>query len=203
MFLINIIRKIQKKKSQKLLSKFASISSTAINRGITIRLDTPENRKYLIVGNKSIVSGKFIFESKTGKIVIGDKCFIGGSTFISHSSITIGNHVTIAWGSTIYDHDSHSLDYRDRRKDVEDEYNDIVNGRNFIEHKDWSNVRTEPIIIEDDVWIGMNCIILKGVTIGRGAVIGGGSIVTHDVPAWKVVAGNPAKIIKTLPHDDE
>ena len=173
MFLIDIIRKVRKRKSQRLLSKFASISSTVINRGISIRLDNPDDRKYLFIGNKSIVSGNFIFESKNGKIEIGDRCYIGGSTFISHSAIKIGNYVTIAWGCTIYDHDSHSLNYLDRRKDIEDEYNDLTNGRNFIEHKDWSNVKSAPIVIEDDVWIGMNCIILKGVTIGRGTVIGG------------------------------
>ena len=168
-----------------------------------MRLDTPENRKYLFVDENSIVQGNFIFESKGGKITIGKECFIGNSTFISHSGIIIGNHVTIAWGSTIYDHDSHSLNYFDRRKDIEDEYKDITCGRNFIEHKDWTNVKTAPIIINDDAWIGMNCIILKGVTIGQGAIIGAGSVVTHDVPAWSVVVGNPAKVVKYLKQDKE
>jgi galactoside O-acetyltransferase len=166
-------------------------------------MDIPLARKYLIIGDKSIVAGNFIFESKDGKIQIGEDCFIGGSTFISHSRITIGNHVTIAWGSTIYDHDSHSLNYLNRRKDIEDEYQDITQSRNFIENKDWTNVKTSPIVIHDDVWIGMNCIILKGVTIGQGAIIGAGSVVTHDVPAWSVVAGNPAKVVKYLKQNKE
>lgn len=204
MFFKKILSKLSRRKNTLLsLSKYSVISNTSINRGINIRLDNPEARKYLYVGKRSIVSGNFIFESKTGQIKIGDDCFIRGSTFISHSSITIGNHVTIAWGSTIYDHDSHSLNFMDRRKDIEDEYKDIINGRNFIEHKDWSNVKTAPIVIEDDAWVGMNCIILKGVTIGRGSVVGGGSVVTHNVPAWTVVAGNPAKVVKTIPHKDE
>ena len=52
------------------------------------------------------------------------------------------------------------------------------------------------IIIEDDVWIGFNCIILKGVRIGKGAIIGAGTIITKDVPSHAVIVGNPAKIIK-------
>lgn len=202
MFIIDILRYIKRRPIKKLLKQYAEISTSAIG-GINIRLDTPENRKYLFIGEKSIVQGNFIFESKGGKITIGNGCFIGGSTFISHSRITIGNHVTIAWGSTIYDHDSHSLNYLNRRKDIEDEYQDITQGGNFIENKDWTNVKTSPIVIHDDVWIGMNCIILKGVTIGQGAIIGAGSVVTHDVPAWSVVAGNPAKVVKYLKQEKE
>ena len=86
----------------------------------------------------------------------------------------------------------------DRRKDIDNELNDIRNGRNFIQNKDWRNVNSRPIVIKDDVWIGMNVIILKGVTIGEGAIVGAGSVVTKDVPAWTVVAGNPAKVVKHL-----
>lgn len=53
-----------------------------------------------------------------------------------------------------------------------------------------------PIIVEDDVWIGMNCIILSGIRIGKGAVIAAGSVITRDVPPYSVVGGNPGKIIK-------
>lgn len=181
-----------------LLSQYAEIGNS-INRGISIRLDNPApNRKYLFIGNDCIISGQFVFESNEGLITIGDHSYIGEGTYISRSSITIGNNVTIAWGGTVYDHDSHSLDYMERRKDIDDELNDIRNGRNFIQNKDWSNVNSKPIVIKDDAWIGMNVIILKGVTIGEGAIVGAGSVVTKDVPAWTVVAGNPAKVVKYL-----
>ena len=65
-------------------------------------------------------------------------------------------------------------------------------------HPDYPTVKTKPIIIEDDVWIGFNSIILKGVTIGKGAIIAAGSVVTKDIPPFSMVAGNPAKIIKTI-----
>jgi len=124
-----------------------------------------------------------------------------GGTFISRSSITIGNNVTIAWGGTIYDHNSHSLNYLDRRKDIENLMSDLKENRSHVYSKDWSVVKTKPIVIKDDAWIGMNVIILKGVTIGRGAVVGAGSVVTNDVPDWTVAAGNPARVVKELAVD--
>ena len=69
--------------------------------------------------------------------------------------------------------------------------------RNVI-NKDWSNVKTVQIIVEDKVWIGFGVTILKGVKIGEGAVIGAKSVVTRDVKPWTVVAGNPARLIKTI-----
>lgn len=64
----------------------------------------------------------------------------------------------------------------------------------------WRNIYAEsaPIIIEDNVWIGERAIILKGVTIGMGAIVATGAIVTKDVPPYSVVAGNPAKIVKDI-----
>lgn len=193
-----VVKYILGRANRKLLKRYAVIDATCIDRGIKIRLDNPEDRTYITIGANSIVSGSFIFESKGGMISIGKNTYIGGGKFISRSSIEIGDHVTIAWDGTVYDHDSHSLDYLDRRKDVDDELSDIRNGRNFIQNKDWSNVNSKPIKICNDAWIGLNVIILKGVTIGEGAIVGAGSVVTKDVPAWTVVAGNPAQVVKYL-----
>lgn len=194
----SFIKLVSSIKNNDPLTKYAEIAEGTINRGIVLRLDRPTNRKYLSIGSDSIVAGNFIFESEQGKITIGNHSYIGGGAYISRSSITIGNNVTIAWGGTVYDHDSHSLDFMERRKDIDNELNDIRNGRNFIQNKDWKNVNSRPIVIKDDAWIGMNVIILKGVTIGEGAIVGAGSVVTKDVPAWTVVAGNPAKVVKHL-----
>lgn len=205
MGLLGLIKGVyHKKQLTDNLRKWASVmkkgADNVLMPGFFIREDVPQSYPRLIIGDNNIVAGSFIFESDKGEIIIGNDSYIGGSTFISRSRIEIGNHVTIAWGSTIYDHDSHSLDYMNRRQDITAELKDIIEGRNFIYNKDWSTVSSRPIVIKNDAWIGMNCIILKGVTIGEGAVVGAGSVVTHDVPDWTVVAGNPARVVKTLPH---
>jgi acetyltransferase-like isoleucine patch superfamily enzyme len=108
---------------------------------------------------------------------------------VSAERITLGDDVVISWGVTIVDHNSHALDWEGRKSDVLD----WMKGR-----KDWANVKTEPVRIGDKAWIGFNASILKGVTIGEGAVVGAGAVVTRDVPDHAVVAGNPAKVLRTL-----
>lgn len=201
--IIRLLRYFAKRGNRKLLSRYASIAHGTVDRGISIRLDCPENRKYLDIGKDCIVAGNFIFESSDGFIRIGNHSYIGGGSFICRTSIEIGDNVTIAWGGTIYDHDSHSLDYLERRKDIDDELNDIRHSRNFIANKNWTSVNSKPIKICNDAWIGMNVTILKGVTVGEGAIVGAGSVVTKDVPAWTVVAGNPARFVKELKNRHE
>lgn len=200
MKIIEFARKLVHNRRLKAMATYYFVDDTTILRSnFMIRLDKPRPDKvYLNIGKNCIVDGTFVFESEEGKITIGDHCYIGGSTFISRQSISIGSNVTIAWGCTIYDHDSHSIDHMERRKDIDDELRDIRNGVCFIENKSWDVVKSSAITICNDAWIGMNCIILKGVTIGEGAIVGAGSVVTKDVPAWTVVAGNPAKIVKVL-----
>jgi acetyltransferase-like isoleucine patch superfamily enzyme len=103
---------------------------------------------------------------------INRKCAFYGSAFIDDSRIEIGNNVAIGPECVFF---GAGHDYTD------------------IKLKDISKT----IIIKDHVWIGGRCIILPGVTIFEGAVIGAGSVVTKNVPAWSIFAGNPAKFIKT------
>lgn len=153
------------------------------------------------IGEDCLLGCTFIFESDQGSVAIGNRTFInGGTQLISRSKIVIGDDVTIAWGVWLYDHDSHSLDWRLRAEDIRSQIEDVRAGKDFITNKDWSSVRAAPIHICDKAWIGMNVIILKGVTVGEGAVVGAGSVVTHDVSPWTVVAGNPAREVKKLPH---
>lgn len=197
--MFGFIRKIKLKRQFKQNAAYMNIDESVVMQAtFHLRQDIMGEHTRLTIAKDCIIGGNFIFESSKGQVIIGEHTYIGGSTFISRSSITIGSNVTIAWGSTFYDHDSHSLAFMERRKDISDELDDIRNGRNFIAHKNWDVVNSKPIKICDDAWIGMNCIILKGVTIGEGAIVGAGSVVTKDVPAWIVVAGNPAKVIKTL-----
>ena len=105
---------------------------------------------------------------------------ISGSTLNASTSITIGNNVLIGSGCLITDTDSHPLNWQERKEQQNDK------------------TACAPIVIEDDVFIGARSIVLKGVTIGKGAVIGAGSVVSRDVPDFSVVCGNPAKVVKTL-----
>lgn len=88
----------------------------------------------------------------------------------------------------------------DRVIDIRNVRADFNNGRCFLDSKDWSTVKSAPIKICDKAWIGFNAIILKGVTIGEGAVVGAGAVVTHDVPPWTIVAGNPAVVKGHIEH---
>ena len=114
------------------------------------------------------------------RIVIGNNVGISGSTICAAKSVTIGDNVMIGSGCIITDTDSHPIDWKDR-----------LEGRN-------ENTLVSPVTIGNDVFIGARSIILKGVTIGDRAVIGAGSVVTQNVPPDCVVAGNPARIVKTL-----
>jgi acetyltransferase-like isoleucine patch superfamily enzyme len=143
----------------------------------------------LCIGSNSIINARIIFEEKSGVVSIGDRCFIGRSDLVCYRGIRIGDDVIISWGVTVVDHDSHGIEWEDRSTDVVD----WARGR-----KDWSKVMHAPITIEDKVWIGFDVSILKGVTIGEGAVIGACSVVTRDVPAYTVAAGNPARTIRKL-----
>lgn len=151
------------------------------------------------LGSDSMIGCMMTFESNVGDIEIGSKCYISsGTNIISRNRVSIGNHVTIAWGCTIYDHNSHSLDYLERQNDIVTQLEDYRCGRNFITSKNWSTVKSSPIVIEDNVWLGFGVTILKGVTIGEGAIVSAGSVVRSSIPSWVVVAGNPATVVKYL-----
>ena len=152
------------------------------------------------VGDDCILMCEGIFESEGGRIRIGDRVFINGNTrLITRSAIEVEDDVTIAWGCTLYDHDSHSLDYRHRMEDQRTQLADWKNG-NFLTGKNWETVSSAPIKIGRYAWIGFDVVILKGVTIGEGAIIGARSVVTRDVPPWTVAAGNPARVVKPVPE---
>lgn len=150
---------------------------------------------HLTIGDGSIIEGLITFERTGASITIGNNTFIGGSSnLIASQKIIVGNDIMISWGCTIIDHNGHSLDWCKRKNDVH---------QWFSGQKDWQHVDIQPTTIHDKAWIGFNSIILKGVTIGEGAIIGAGSVVTKDVDAYTVVGGNPAKFIKKLSSNGE
>lgn len=157
-----------------------------------------KGKKYLKIGNNSVINARFIFETENGYISVGDRVYIGGGQFISREKITIEDDVIIAWGCTIYDHNSHSIYSNKRKNDVLQVYENMLKGNNLIANKDWSCVDSKEITIEKKAWIGFDVTVLKGVTIGEGAVVGAKSVVTKDVPPYTVVGGNPARVLKVI-----
>ena len=143
----------------------------------------------LTVGEGSMIDAAIVYDRSGAKITIGNRTFVGSSDLISAERIDIGDDVLISWGCTIVDHNSHSTNWGERSRDV----GDWIQGK-----KDWSSVRVKPVRICDKVWLGFNVIVLKGVTIGEGAVVAAGSVVTKDVSPHTMVAGNPARVVRGL-----
>ena len=133
-----------------------------------------------------------------GKISVGDNTYIGPQTIIqSKEMITIGNAVIIANNVIIVDNNNHptSPEMRLKMSACDDFLND--------ELWSWKFADSKPIVIEDNVWIGRDSRIMKGVTIGKGAIVALGAIVTKDVPPYTIVAGNPATVVKNIPFQGE
>lgn len=182
-------------------SPYISVGSSKLGKSFSVEFHQPREKMSFIAGNGCILYNQNIFESNHGHIEIGDRVYIGGRTqLISRSRIEIGNDVMISWGCTIYDHEAHSIDYRHRAVDHSKHLRNWESG-NLQKDKDWSVVNSAPIKIMDHAWIGFDVVVLKGVTIGEGAIIGARSIVTSDVPPWTIAAGCPARVVREIPHD--
>jgi acetyltransferase-like isoleucine patch superfamily enzyme len=154
-------------------------------------LGSIDNQLNIEIGEDSIIEGTIILYNPMGKVVIGDRVYIGHtSTIFCYKEIVIRDDVMISWGCTLIDTNAHSLISSERSTDVLD----WKKGWNF---KDWSNVKSGEIFIGEKSWIGFNTIILKNVKLERGCVVGAGSIVTKDFREFSVIAGNPAHLVKT------
>jgi acetyltransferase-like isoleucine patch superfamily enzyme len=144
-------------------------------------------RGRIVIGERVRLSGKSgigFGNRKMGQpeIIIGDDTFIGHDChFGVGESIRIGKHCLIARGVSVRDMDGHPLDAERRRAG---------------ESSPAQGIR--PVVIEDDVWIGVGAVILKGVTIGARSIVGTGAVVSKDVPPDSVVAGNPARVVRSL-----
>lgn len=148
----------------------------------------------LTIGSDSNIEAALVLERSGARIGIGARTHIGSGTVVNAAEmIEIGDDVLIAFDVLISDHNSHSLSFRERKEDVRD----WIKGK-----KDWANVAMAPVKIQNMAWIGARAIILKGVTIGEGAIVGAGSVVTKDVPSWTIVGGNPASVIRELTQEE-
>ena len=150
------------------------------------------NSNCIKLGNSSHIRGILLVYKFGGNITIGSNCYVGENTrIISADSIIIGNDVLISHNVNIIDTSSHELDHLERAE----RYIQMINDGHWSSK---GNLLTAPIIIDDHAWINFNVTILRGVHIGKGAIIGAGSVVTKDVPPFTLFAGNPAREIKKL-----
>ena len=119
-----------------------------------------------------------ISAGKNAEIKIGNQCGFSGTVIAADRSIIIGDRVLCGANCTIVDTDRHPVDALARTQN--------------------KSAETFPIIIEDDVFLGMNVVVLKGVTIGRGSVVAANSVVTKSLPKTIIAAGNPARPVKSI-----
>ena len=127
-----------------------------------------------------------------GKCTVGDFTLLNGALIMAEERIEIGSHCLVSWNVGIADSDFHPLSPAQRIIDAH------ALAPFFKDRPPRPEIRTAPVIISDNVWIGMNAVILKGVTIGENSVVAAGAVVTKSVPPNVVVAGNPAVITKQL-----
>ena len=193
---MNILKRIINKFRKNQSLKWLQLGQNTTLQYLNLEVRKPVlGKKFLKIGNNSVVGGRFVFENENGLITIGENTFIGSGLFVSINSISIGNNVMVSWDCTFIDNDAHSLISAERKTDVKDWKRGLDEGSPG-KYKNWGQIESAPITILDDAWIGFNVILLKGITIGKGAVVGAGSVVTKDVPDYAIVAGNPAKIVR-------
>jgi acetyltransferase-like isoleucine patch superfamily enzyme len=139
--------------------------------------------QHITVGERLLVMGRHVAVEigayPGASLKIGDGVFLNsGVSICAKKSVTIGNNVAIGNYTLVMDTDFHAVDDHTKPGPC------------------------APVVIEDDVWLGARVTVLKGVRIGRGAVVAAGAVVTKDVPPFTLVGGIPAKVIRTLPGAD-
>jgi len=146
----------------------------------------------ITVGEGSAIRAELLVFANGGKITIGKNVYIGEHSRVwSAENIVIGDHVLISHNVNVCDTNSHEIDHLERAAN----YSKMLKEGHPTEK---GEIKTKPVSIGNYAWIGFNSIILKGVTIGEGAIISAGSVVSEDVPAFCIVSGNPATIVKYL-----
>jgi acetyltransferase-like isoleucine patch superfamily enzyme len=149
----------------------------------------------IVVGRHSRILGELFTFAHGGEIKIGEWCYVGeGSRIWSASSIVIGNRVLISHNANIFDSLTHPLGSAARHRQIREIF---TRG-----HPREISLDESPVRICDDAWIGAGAMVLRGVTVGAGGVVAAGAVVTKDVPAFSIVAGNPAVLIREFPPDE-
>lgn len=151
--------------------------------------------KLIEIGANCMIIGRLESQA-AGRITVGDYTAIHEHSVVgSVDHITIGAYVMISNHVHIYDNNNHPTDPALRRE--------ICLAGHRGNTTRWEHADHAPVVIEDDVWIGEYATVLKGVTVGKGAIVAAHAVVTRNVPPYTVVAGNPARVVKELPYEKE
>lgn len=142
------------------------------------------------VGEHSTIDNVHFSLGRDAAVTIGDYSYLTTVLLMVEQEVRIGNHVLVGWNVAIADSDFHPLDPLERIFDT------VAISPLARSGRAESLSETRPVVIEDDVYIGANTLILKGVRIGAGAIVEPGSLVTRDVPAGVRVQGNPAHVVE-------
>ena len=126
-----------------------------------------------------------------GRVTLGDFTLVHGARITSDAEVSVGHYVLVSWNVVIMDTYRVPLDPVARRAEVA---RVVTRTPRRLE----ADVAARPVRIADNVWIGFDACVLPGVTIGEGAIVGARSVVTTDVPPYTIVAGNPARVIRTI-----
>lgn len=152
----------------------------------------PRNKNKVKIGKACVIEGKLVVLKYGGQIIVGDNVYIGlNSNIWSGEQVIIGDNVLISHNVNVIDTNSHEIDHIERAERF----------KNLVKHgqpKDKASIVTGKIKIGDYVWISFGASVLKGVTIGEGAIVAANAVVTKDILPFTMVAGNPAKVVKQL-----
>lgn len=131
-----------------------------------------------------------------GRVVLGRFCMTNGARFVCDGEVTVGDYSLLGWNSVIMDTRRAPFQPEARRAALETSA--AVGRRHWV-----AEVEPSPVRIGRAVWIGFDCVVLPGVTVGDGAVVGARSVLAGDVEPWTVVAGNPARLVRRLEPPEE
>jgi acetyltransferase-like isoleucine patch superfamily enzyme len=148
------------------------------------------NSDCIVIGSDSVIRGELLTFAHGGKIEIGSWCYIGENSRIwSGLLVQIGNRVLIAHGVNVFDSLTHPINPEERHKQIQAIFT--------TGHPRQVDLDERPVSIDDDAWIGAGAFIMRGVKVGARAIVAAGSVVTKDVAADTIVAGNPALVVKS------
>lgn len=186
----NIIDKILTLRKKKRIKRNATIIGTGqwFIRTSNASLSFGSTKNDIIINSNVWLWGTLASQSN-GKIIIEENVKIGDNSYIgSVESVIIGKNTVISTNVTIMDNNNHPVNPDDRLS-----YCHLVQ----TPYRGWKYSNSKPINIGQNVWIGTNARINKGVIIGDNSIVAANSVVTKDIPPNSIAAGNPAKIVKT------